>query len=332
MIIRYSKELDRIKQKAGFPKDLAVEKIKRIAVSVPSGDVVLNECRICMSSNSREFANTYGYLWKLCKECNSVFVASPPTATALEEMYKSEEFANMNRDVCNVDNMWFRVNEIVRPKYNFAKQYITTEKNTWLDVGCGPGELLYVAKEDRWEVEGIDADPMSSEIGRNYFDVEVSNGYFSLEASREMDSKYGVISMFNVLEHCLEPRALLEAASLFQDVGDNLIIELPHFPSLSAYLCATFPELISRVLTPPLHLFVFSLYGATKMLSEFGYKPVSCWVYGQDVGELADILDMLSNGVISFRKMLLPICEDLQKVIDKQLLGDHFMMVAEKWK
>jgi hypothetical protein len=165
-----------------------------------------------------------------------------------------------------------------------------------------------------------------------YFDVEISKGYFSLNTSRGISSKYGVISMLNVLEHCLEPRTLIDAASLLQDVGDNLMLELPHFPSLSGHLCATFPNLVSRVLTPPLHLYIFSIQGAIKMLREYGYEPVSCWIYGQDVGELADVLDMLSNGIISFRKLLLPICEELQKTVDKQMLGDHFTIFSEKRK
>jgi SAM-dependent methyltransferase len=330
MIIKHSKKLDRVQQKAGYPKRLAVEKIQKIAFSVHPGNVVVNNCRICRSYNSRKFVYIYNYLWRMCMDCKSVFVANPPTTGDLLKMYESDEYASMNRCICNKDNKQFRVNEIMKPKYEFVKQYITTKKNTWLDIGCGPGELLHLIKKDGWECVGIDADPMSPELGREYFDVEIIKGYFSLNTAREMDSKYGVVSMLNVLEHCLEPHTLIEATSLLQDVGDNLMIEIPHFPSLSGHLCATFPNLTSRVLTSPLHLFVFSLQGTIEMLREYGYEPVSCWVYGQDIGELADVLDMLSNGTITFRKLFLPICEELQKIVDKQLLGDHFIMFSEK--
>jgi SAM-dependent methyltransferase len=245
-------------------------------------------------------------------------------------MYKSEEFASMNKHIFNESNVWFRVREIVQPKYDFVEQHVTTDKDTWLDVGCGPGELLYVVQKDGWVVGGIDTDPVSAEFGRKHFDVDIYNKYFSLEDSKTTDTKYGVISMMNVLEHCLEPRELIEVASSLQDVGDNLMLELPHFPSLSAYLCAGFRGAVSRVMTPPLHLYVFSLAGTFMMLNNYGYKPTACWLYGQDVGELLDTLDYVSNGVVSFSEVMHQLYQDLQKVVDKKHLGDHSLVFAEK--
>jgi hypothetical protein len=150
VIIKHSKKLNREKQKAGYPKDLAIKKIKRIACSVPPGNTVMRRCEICMSSDSRNFVHIYGYLWKMCMACKSVFVANPPTTGSLLKMYESEEFASMNRYICNESNRQFRVDEIVKPKYDFVKEYITTKKNTWLDIGCGPGELLHLVKKDGW--------------------------------------------------------------------------------------------------------------------------------------------------------------------------------------
>jgi SAM-dependent methyltransferase len=332
MIIKHFKKTDRVKQKEGYSKKVAVEKIRKIAYSVHPGNTIIHRCGICRSSVSVDFVTIYDYLWKRCKTCDSIFVANPPTVEDLEKMYKSEEFASMNKHIFNEDNMWFRVNEIVKPKHDFVKKYITTNNYTWLDVGCGPGELLYIVQQDGWAARGIDTDPVSAEFGIKHFDVNIYNKYFSLEDFGETNTKYGVISMMNVLEHCLEPRELIEVASSLQDVGDNLMLELPHFPSLSAHLCAGFRGAVSRVMTPPLHLYVFSLAGTSMMLNNYGYMPTACWMYGQDVGELLDTLDYVSNGVVSFSEVMHQIYQDLQKVVDKRHLGDHFLIFAEKRK
>jgi thiol-disulfide isomerase/thioredoxin len=158
MIIEYFKKTDRVKQKEGYSKKVAIEKIRKIAYSVPPGDTIAHRCGICTSSVSHDFVTIYDYLWKRCKACDSIFVANPPTAEELEKMYKSEEFASMNKHIFNEENIWFRVREIAQPKYDFVEQHVTTDKDTWLDVGCGPGELLYVVQKDGWVAEGVDTE------------------------------------------------------------------------------------------------------------------------------------------------------------------------------
>ena len=37
----------------------------------------------------------------------------------------------------------------------FVKENLTTNKNTWLDVGCGVGEILSAAKNQGFDVHGV---------------------------------------------------------------------------------------------------------------------------------------------------------------------------------
>lgn len=330
MKIKYTKRLNRKAQKRGYSKEEAVKTVRKIMLSVPPNNLTLGRCGICTRTDSAVFVDIFGYSWRKCIGCGSIFVDNPPTAKSLEAMYKSEEFANMSKQLFNKDTAQFRVREIAQPKYDFVSQYITTNKNTWLDLGCGPGELLYVAQNDGWKVTGFDADPKSQKLGREYFGVDIINRYFSSETAEELDDKYGVVSMLNVLEHCLEPREYVELIASVQDVGDYFVIEVPHFPSLTVYLNASFPETISRILTPPLHLYIFSVLGTIKMLRDFGYVPKACWFYGQDVWELMDTLDLLSGDVISFRSVLEHSEYKLQEVMDLHHFSDFFLMVAEK--
>ncbi len=330
MILKYFKELDRKEQKRGYPKDVAIEEIDKIMRKVPPGEVMLRKCGICGATDSVDFVKVYSYLWKVCRTCQSLFVANPPTSESLKDMYDSDEYASMNSHISNEDNTEFRAHSIVKPKYEFIKSHITTEKHTWFDIGCGFGELLHIVQNDGWIASGIDTNPLSSEFGKKQLGVDISVGYFSPEFCKETNNKYGVVSVMNVLEHCLEPRTVVKAISSLQDVGDNLLVELPHFPSLSAYLCASFPEAISRVLTPPLHLYLFSLDGITALLNDCGYTPISCWMYGQDAGELLDTLDVMSRGVVSYSDVLLSDSDSIQKILDEREFSDHFLVFSKK--
>jgi 2-polyprenyl-3-methyl-5-hydroxy-6-metoxy-1,4-benzoquinol methylase len=153
---------------------------------------------------------------------------------------------------------------------------------TRLYVGCGVGEILSAAKNQGFEVLGLEANPMESEYARKTFGVEVRNEYVSERTLDQYSGRWGVVSLFSVLEHVRRPNIIKRDIAKIQSKGDNLVVEVPYYPSISAASQISFPEQVNGMMHPPLHLFLFSFAAMQKMLRNYDYEVKAVWYFGQD--------------------------------------------------
>jgi SAM-dependent methyltransferase len=77
-----------------------------------------------------------------------------------------------------------------------------------LDVGCGTGLFLAVARRRGWQPHGIDDCPEALRHAREHFGLDVRCGDFTDVAAEER--RYDAITGWDVIEHSREPAALLE--------------------------------------------------------------------------------------------------------------------------
>jgi hypothetical protein len=130
----------------------------------------------------------------------------------------------------------------------------------------------------------------------------------------------------------ISPNSILSDVSRIQAPGDNLVIEVPHFPSISALSQVTFPEHVNRMMHPPLHLFLFPIKALQRMLAAHGYKINAAWFFGQDFYEMLSTLGLFAKNLegSALHESLSSLMSDFQKVIDDHGLSDEVLVVAEK--
>jgi SAM-dependent methyltransferase len=94
---------------------------------------------------------------------------------------------------------------------------IDTENKNLLDVGCGDGNFVSMARKMGIEAWGIDKEP------------RVSNKYISAQPVESFgaDNRYDLITMFHVLEHLKNPLSALSKLSGCLKRGGYLVIEVP---------------------------------------------------------------------------------------------------------
>jgi SAM-dependent methyltransferase len=106
---------------------------------------------------------------------------------------------------------------------------IVPEKGKILDVGCGTGFRLSVAKARGWEAFGVELSEYAAGVGRDHYGLEVQNCRLA-EANFSPNSFDGI--MINaVLEHVPEPVKLLTEAAQLLRAGGGMAILLPHYGS-----------------------------------------------------------------------------------------------------
>ena len=95
---------------------------------------------------------------------------------------------------------------------------------SWLDVGAGGGEFVYLARRAGFDASGIEPNLGYSDYARRAYGVEVRTAQLD-----EVDQgPYGLISLFHVFEHMADPLAVMRRLHGLLDDGGLLFIEVPN--------------------------------------------------------------------------------------------------------
>ena len=93
-----------------------------------------------------------------------------------------------------------------------------------LDYGCGPGDLLLVAKELGYNIDGVDAHARSVEIARSR-GLNVSLG--DANSLEYPDETFDAIILQSVIEHIENPVSVLAVLRRYIRPGGVLIVSAP---------------------------------------------------------------------------------------------------------
>lgn len=139
-------------------------------------------------------------------------------------------------------------------------------KGKLLDVGCGTGEFLEVAKENRYDVKGVEI----SEFAAGYCSGKhlcVDIGDFG---GVKINEKFDVVTMFDFIEHSKDPfRDLRKVNEILNENGLLVII--------TGNINSWFAKLMGRkwnFLNPEEHLYYFSEKTLSGMLNKAGFRVV----------------------------------------------------------
>ena len=145
-----------------------------------------------------------------------------------------------------------------------------TGEGRYLDVGCGSGGTLGVAKALGWQVTGIELDEAAAAKAKRFTD-EIHVG--DILTAPFAPGRFDVVTAFHVLEHVPDPVAALRRMVGWLAAGGVLMVEVPNAGGLGA---AIFGRAWSG-LELPRHLSQFSPETLTRAVEQAGAHVVWCW-------------------------------------------------------
>ncbi len=332
MKITYGKKIDSSKLKSSVDKTQSIQASKAASNSIPLGDRI-DTCPVCFSRKADSIATVYRFEYVKCRDCETAYVVNPPQQNDLERIYTSEYYTAANQKLyANKEILTYRLENISGPKVEYVLNSISPRPESWLDIGCGTGEILKSAKDRGLRVAGVETNEMQRDFARDQFDIEILGEYVTPQNIGKLGASFDVISLFSVLEHVLDPDALVASISALQSRQSILVVEVPHYPSISSLTQSIFPELVNRMMHPPLHLFLFSLKGIKQLLERHGYEITHCWFFGQDMYEFITTLFLVAPELndSDLAKALMPLLGKFQQVIDESNLSDEMLLIAKK--
>ena len=99
-----------------------------------------------------------------------------------------------------------------------------------LDVGCGDGLFLRVARDAGWRVDGIEFSPEGASRAAARLERPVAVG--DLAMAPVLPGPFDVVTLWHVLEHLPEPRPMLAAAQRRLRPGGLLVVAVPNLDNI----------------------------------------------------------------------------------------------------
>jgi SAM-dependent methyltransferase len=330
--IRRGKLIDSGELKRNLNKRASVAAARQASLCTRPGPP-LSHCPICAGSRHHPLVEIYGYTYHECGNCGVVFVCNMPTESELTRLYASECYSQSAAALLTNDQVLnYRIAHVARPKVDYVLERIRPRRRAWLDIGCGTGEVLSVLKEYGWLVKGLECNAHERTCARRRFGLDVDDAFLTRDNAVACAGDFEVISLFGVLEHLTDPHAIVQMLGAAQCAGGYLVIEVPHYPSVSAYSQLAFPDMVNRIMHPPLHLYLFALKSLTHLLGAHGYEITDAWLYGQDMYEVWSTLGLVVDALDGSRlaDAMAAMLAAFQQSVDQAGLSDEVLVIATR--
>lgn len=177
-----------------------------------------------------------------CEKCGYVQQGLESTSEFYDLFYKSvyaiqqerssknkelEMVKNNQKTIDGVKNIQLRAQNLLDYLYRNFPYINDYQHKRLLDVGCGNGGFMKVFQENGWFVDGNDPDPTACSAAKRYLNLDVEN---IPAESMSPTEEYDLIIIIGSLEHCKDPKEVLQKCySCLKDTG-LIIVEGRYFP------------------------------------------------------------------------------------------------------
>ena len=250
-----------------------------------------------------------------CRQCDLVFVNPTFDETHYKQVYASQAYQDIVRDL-GINSHEYRVNRFGTERVRMMGEHLATTKDTkdtkgakgnrYLDVGCSTGFVVEAARDKGWDAIGIDLNPSAIEFGRSRgLDLRA----VALEDAGFAPGSFDAVSLFDVLEHLLDPRRTLRACAELLAPGGILFLYVPNFDSASRLLMGANAHFI----WPTHHLNYYTPTTIRDLMTRHSLTPELIVTEGLDIedyiwyrrevlhrdadglAEVADVVQFLAN-------------------------------------
>ena len=229
------------------------------------------DCPICERDAAELLFNKDSLSVVACKQCRLRYVNPRVDRQTLEEGYTETYYPPDKVERIRTDSMeWLQMSERLT---ELEKQH--QGKGRLLDVGCGIGTFLHLARERGWESHGVDPSKSGSDFAQEVHKLDVQCG--DLFDADFPSAHFDAITLYHVLEHISELNPFLSELrrilkpSASEEKAGTLVIEVPNGEGLQSRLQkADWPYVHPRD-----HLYYFSARSLPKLLEKHGFCNIT---------------------------------------------------------
>ena len=280
------------------------------------------ECPNCSTAQSSLRYKLTNYNIVRCDRCGLLYNDQFPPKESKENTFSDSYY-------CTVQSRAFQFHgdEYAKdPSVPVFREWLSTikkQKGSILDVGCGLGTFLEVAREAGWQVHGLDVSPFAANAVKEKMGIDVFNG--SLVDAPWPEKSFNVITFWDSIEHADNPKQCLDKAHALLKPDGILLIATDNFDCLGCDIARLSYALTGGLLTYAMRKFYIP-YNATYFTEkQFRELLQSCgfeiFVFKKMEYPIEKInVNPLERGIVS-------ILYSLAKIADRQA---QFTLLARK--
>lgn len=209
--------------------------------------------------------------FQICEHCSLGFVSPRPSEDAEKDFYTSEYFERGNLEEWKDARLPFfyqMIHEIEKRSQNVQL----------LDIGCGAGFFLEVARLKKWTTLGIDLSERAVAYGREQLHLDLIKG--GIQDVSFPAGKFNVITLWNVLDQVWAPGKDLKQLTTWLASGGWLALRVSNFQfhgwMHQVWKCLKRWKVISESAKEPsiFHLQMFDAKSIRNRLKAHGYETI----------------------------------------------------------
>ena len=282
-----ARELERIRTLRRYIRQYEVEHREIYLQCKAKRTLVERPCPICSAKASDFFLrNTTGAEYRVCRECDLVFMSPILDHDSLERVYTMHQTGAKKtfwRYLMDDAPKLSEPPEVPPYEIRLLKQF--RDGGRLLDFGCSYGGFLNVARF-YFDAVGVEIDPITSRFARDELGLRVLTKDI-FDPSLESENAFDIITMRQVIEHLEDPRAVVNRLRSCLRRDGCIFIECPNSKSYSMRILGKHHALVLG----NEHVNLFSLESMEKLLRECGFEVLHAETYKLDLA-LYDILGL----------------------------------------
>ena len=161
-----------------------------------------------------------------CRRCGLAYLYPRPSPEELRAFYGESYYATADagqKGFVDYARHETSIRMVARRHIGVMGRYTSTGR--LLDVGCAYGYFLDEARQAGWDVTGVEISPQAAAAARDRFGVAVHAG--TLEAHAFPDAAFDAVTLWDCLEHTVDPVGMLEEVHRVLRPGGCCFLTLP---------------------------------------------------------------------------------------------------------
>jgi 2-polyprenyl-3-methyl-5-hydroxy-6-metoxy-1,4-benzoquinol methylase len=226
-------------------------------------------CDVCGNDQSEELLVLLGSAYHQCKNCGLIYAKW--IAADYEQVNEQAFAAEIEDYAAKVEDK----RNHYRKKLLMFDRY-RTDAN-FLEIGCNTGAVLVAARENGWNVKGVDISSTVSAYAREKFDLDVHTG--TIESAAYSNDYFDVIYSNATLEHVQHPLSTLKECRRVLRPGGVLYVNTVNWDSYTREILGENWLLIH----PTHHIHLFTPDNVISLCHYSGLTHLRTWTTGARV-------------------------------------------------
>lgn len=209
-----------------------------------------------------------------CRSCGLLFPDPFPFPREPQELYgHPDEYFGAAHDLVKFENTRTIVGEIALR--------CGIERPRLLDVGCGRGELVHIARERGFDAVGTEFSEAMIAAARERYGLTLVRASIE-DLAKTKPAPFDAVVLSAIIEHVHDPDSLVAGVRAVTHPGSVIYIDTPREPNLLTMLANAFSRLRGSPIVynlspswPPYHVFGFDPRALRHLLAKYDMEITS---------------------------------------------------------